>query len=121
MAVSVKKGESGINIDARRGTTLRVSVALSSSGNAVDLTNYDIKLIIYNDSRLDHTIPQNQIKVLTEGSGIQITSAPEGDFDIVLTASETESLEFDSAPYRLQAETNTGDTEHLFDGYITLR
>lgn len=101
-----------------QGSTFERNMTYSDeNGTAVDLTGATIRMQAR--KTVDSATPL--IDISTDASGITITSAVDGEFQILLTAAETTALDFKTAVYDLEVEFPSGEVRRVLEGIIEFR
>lgn len=101
-----------------QGSTFKRTITYTdSSGTAVDLTGATIRM----QARENVNSASTVIDLSTDTSGISITDAAAGEFEISLTASATAGLSFRSSVYDLEIEFTDGEVRRILAGTIELR
>jgi hypothetical protein len=107
-----------INLIIYQGTTFKKDIQwlIGTPPIPVDITGYTFRMQIR--EKIKDTI--FLIELTTENSKIIITSATEGRFSLVLTATETSLLNFKSAVYDLEVITPSGNVSRFCEGSVQL-
>jgi len=108
--------ETGQNFTMWSGDTKVIEVTITdASGNAVNLTGATISYVLQRSVGSTVTISK------TTASGISITDASGGVFQITLDASDTARLSGSSYYHECQITDTSGNVSTVFTGTVTMK
>jgi len=102
-----------------QGATFQRDITWTDNTNntPIDLTGSIVRLQARKRLTSDTTV----LDLSTATSGITITDALNGQFQILLTAAETAALDFATAVYDLEVEFPSGEIRRVLEGTLELK
>lgn len=106
------------NICINQGSTFQRDLTYTDSdGAAIDLSGATVRL----QARVRVNAASPVIDISSDTSGITITDAAAGEFQILLSATTTAAYTFTSAVYDLEIEFSDGEVRKILDGIVDVR
>ena len=103
-------------ITVEQGATWTRTITVTDDGSARNLTGYDIRMHVRAGYGSAETLLELEI-----GDGITISDAPNGVFELLLTAAQTAALPaISGARYDLELEDGAGVVTRLLEGAFTV-